>query len=380
MAAYTEPDVRFLEEVMTSSGGDLKKCYQCATCTTVCDLSDEATPFPRRQMAQAQWGMAESLAADRTLWLCHNCGSCTRQCPRGARPGDVMAALRQQAIRSLAVPRFMGAIVGTPRLLPLLFLVPALIFAAIALWAPKGAPTPRIEFANLFPILILEVVFWCVSALVLAAFAAQTIRFRKALAAAGETRILRGLVPAVIEILRNERLKDCEADRAWRAGHLAMVWGFCGLAVTGTLVGMGTMLGWLHTPLEPAHRLKILANLCSVFAVAGMFLLLWSRWRNPEKRRSSTYFDWFFLGVLCGVVFTGVLSQLLRLAQLAPAMFVVYFIHLVLIFALFLCAPYSKFAHSLYRVMAVASTEPWSPKRHPYRAEIDEEGEIPVYN
>ena len=58
---------------------------------------------------------------------------------------------------------------------------------------------------------------------------------------------------------------------------------------------------------------------------------------------------------LVGVVFTGILSQGLRLVSAQGAMYPVYFIHLVLIFILFLYAPYTKFAHLVYRTVAMAA-------------------------
>ena len=86
-------------------------------------------------------------------------------------------------------------------------------------------------------------------------------------------------------------------------------------------------------------------------------MLLADRIRDREKFRHSTYFDWFFLLTLAGVALTGVLSELLRLGQVAQAMYGVYFVHLVLIFSLMLYAPYSKFAHLLYRTVAMAATK-----------------------
>ena len=63
-----------------------------------------------------------------------------------------------------------------------------------------------------------------------------------------------------------------------------------------------------------------------------------------------------------GVALTGILSEIMRLAQFGLWMYSIYFVHLVLIFALFLYAPYSKFAHLAYRTVALAGAEPWSPK------------------
>jgi quinone-modifying oxidoreductase subunit QmoC len=58
---------------------------------------------------------------------------------------------------------------------------------------------------------------------------------------------------------------------------------------------------------------------------------------------------------MAGVIFTGALIQFLRLAQSVPWMYVFYFVHLVLIFALFVSAPYTKFAHVAYRTVAMAA-------------------------
>jgi quinone-modifying oxidoreductase subunit QmoC len=90
--------------------------------------------------------------------------------------------------------------------------------------------------------------------------------------------------------------------------------------------------------------------------LVGLAFLFVDRVGNSRNRAASTYFDWFFLLTLGGVVATGVLSEALRLSQ-ASAMFPVYFVHLVLILALFLYAPYSKFAHLVYRTVAIAAVK-----------------------
>ena len=116
-AIAVQPDHAFLRRVLASGGGDLKKCYQCATCSVACELSGEESPFPRKQMLAAQWGLKDRLVSDPAVWLCHNCGECTERCPRGARPSDVLGAVRREVIRQFAFPRFLGSLVASPKAL-----------------------------------------------------------------------------------------------------------------------------------------------------------------------------------------------------------------------------------------------------------------------
>jgi quinone-modifying oxidoreductase subunit QmoC len=356
-AMVIQPDTVFLREVMAAGGGDLKKCYQCATCSVVCELSPEESPFPRKQMIEAQWGLKAQLLGDPAIWLCHNCGECTKQCPRGAHPSEVLGALRNLAIQNFAFPKFMGRLVASRKGLPLLFLLPTLIFLAIARWAPKGQPTAHLEFANVFPIPVLEPLFFTVSGLVLLAFGVsiyRCIQATKALDAGG--KITQGLVLALKQIVTHERFWSCDM-RNWSLGHLLTMWGFIGLGIVGTVTGIGTMIGVLRTPLAFTSALKIFANLSAVVILCGGVVLLVERARDPLKRAASNYFDWYFLLTLVGVALTGILAEAMRLAQIASFMYPVYFVHLVLIFTLFLYAPYSKFAHLAYRTVAVAETE-----------------------
>jgi quinone-modifying oxidoreductase subunit QmoC len=356
-----QPDRKFLRDVMHGGGADLKKCFQCATCTSVCSLSTESNPFPRKQMIEAQWGMTDQLLTDPAVWLCHNCGDCTTRCPRDARPGQVMGAIRSQVIKRFAFPRFMGDLVQNPKTLPLLFALPILVFYALA--APlHAAGAQGWEFALMFPQPRLEALFFTVGALVGFVFVVGVVRFVQALRASGANgAILPALVPVLGEIVTHRRFAKCDAekDRYW--GHLLVLYGFGGLALVGTVIGIGTMVGVMHTPLAFLNPLKVFANLCALVVFIGTMILIAGRLKDRETRTASTYFDWFFLLVLATTVMTGMLSESLRLMQNQAWMYPVYFVHLTLILALFLYAPYSKFAHFVYRTIALAAT--WDQNR-----------------
>ncbi|KJR43791.1 heterodisulfide reductase subunit E, partial [Candidatus Magnetoovum chiemensis] len=126
-----KPDLDFVRGLKDGGAENLKKCYQCATCSVVCQLSTDERPFPRKEMILAQWGIKDQLAKDPNVWLCHNCNDCSKYCPRDARPGDVLSVLRKTAIEENAFPSFMAKIAGEPRFLFVALAFPVVLFIII---------------------------------------------------------------------------------------------------------------------------------------------------------------------------------------------------------------------------------------------------------
>jgi len=355
-AAVIKPDTAFIREVISNGGDDLKKCYQCATCTAVCTLSGDSSNFPRQQILKAQWGMRDALVGDPAVWLCHDCGECTKRCPRGARPSRTMGAIRSAIIKQCSYPKFMGVLVSSPLGHSILFLLPAFILAFFAVVPPRTPAGSPYEFAQMFPQSRIEPLFFIVAGLSILAAIAGTLRLIRATRACGLTGpILAFLGPALIAIARHERFAKCDANQTRRWGHILVSYSFVGLGAVGTIIGIGTMIGAVSTPLPLLSPLKIFANICAGILLAGVVLLFIHR-LGADTRLATTYFDWFLLSLLGGVAATGIASEVLRLGQSAPWMYAVYFVHLTLIFALFLYAPYSKFAHLVYRTVAIAAT------------------------
>ena len=146
-----EPDSNFIKEVMSQGGESLKKCYQCATCYVACTISPDNKPFPRKEMIAAQWGLKDRLVANHDIWLCHQCGDCSTLCPRDAKPGDVIGAIRSYAIKEYATPKFMSDLVNDPKKLPVLFLIPTVIFVVLGLLTGLLDFTPCLLYTSPSP-------------------------------------------------------------------------------------------------------------------------------------------------------------------------------------------------------------------------------------
>jgi quinone-modifying oxidoreductase subunit QmoC len=381
--ALLRPDRQFVEAVVASGGGDLKKCFQCATCSVVCELAEGRRPFPRKEMIWAQWGLKDRLVADPDIWLCYQCDDCSKHCPRGARPGDVLAAVRQQAIRHYAVPRALARWVNQIRTLPLLLAAPVLLLALALAARPGlerafglGAPE-RGFYAAFFPHWLLIGFFSLFTALALLACAISLTRLWRAMAAADAEAgagpptvgLVRSLVRAAGEIFGHGRFGKCtrRAPRRWT--HLLAFYGFVALLVVTVWAVLdlyvfplfGVPSGY---PFGELHPMKILANVGAVLLVAGGVKALWERRGAPAEAGSSTAFDWIFVWGLVAVGVTGLLTEGLRLvaepsaqAALSDIAYGVYFVHLTLVFALLVYLPYSKFAHVLYRTAAILYAE-----------------------
>ncbi len=356
------------KKLIQRGGASAYRCYQCATCSSVCELAPDNAPFPRRQMQLAQWGLGEQLVADPALWLCHQCNDCSTRCPRDAKPGDVMQVLRGLAVEQLATPSFMGKLVGNVRSTwPLLIGIPIVFWIAL-LGAVHGLTIPEapLVYHDFVPHYLIYAVYLSTTAGVLFAMISGGMRFWKLLTAATPVRKEAGpplkLIGQVLyDIMAHKRFQTCGTARPRRWGHFSLFWGFVGAAgVSGIIVvlmyGFGTEL-----PLPQAHWVKVLGNVAAVLLVVGGLMLLANRFNDSSSTGAAHAFDSFLLGVVLLVVFSGVFTELGRLffdPQLACG---IYIIHLGSVLCLFATAPYSKLAHLLYRTLAMVHERMTTP-------------------
>lgn len=367
-AIAVKPDLEFKNSILALGAHDLTACYQCGTCSVVCPISTDADPFPRKDMIWVQWGLKDRLLADPAIWLCHQCGLCSTYCPRDAKPSNVMASLRDYSITHYAFPQFLGRAVSQAKYLPLLFAFPALIFLAVLAWLGNltSLPTGQIVYSKFMPMIYIEIIFVLgVGAAVINAIGGGR-RYWKAMnrrsgAPANESS-RKSVITTLVEVFKHRRFSECERDRVGtlethkshqHKTHLAVFYGFLGLFVTTTLVFIGIYAFGYLTPWPLWHPVKILGNVSGVAVVVACCTFIYRRLVDKELAGKSTYSDWLLLGVLTLTALTGFLSELLRLADIPPLAYWIYFAHLVFIFSLLVYTPYSKFAHLIYRLTAM---------------------------
>lgn len=362
-----QPDLDFIKSVKSSGGDTLKKCYQCATCSVVCNLSPESTPFPRKEMLWASWGLKDRLLSDPDVWLCHQCNDCTAHCPRGARPGDVLAAVRNYLFQNYSYPAFMGKALADPKaLLWLLFLPAILLFVFIMTihnWSFSFFQDPEVLYHEFFPHNYLEPLFMAGNALVFAFAAIGLIKFWNGLkSAAGNSGP--GFIAAVIKtgltILFHRKFYDCSAAKSRASGHLLLFSGFVGAMITTALVIVFTIFfPLIHSPINLPNPIKVLGVLSGLAMIFGWFILYVRAFSSKTDKavEKRSYADSLFLNMIFFVALTGMLTFIFRLIGNPVIAYTTYYIHLVVVFFLLWYAPYYKFAHMFYRTLALIWAE-----------------------
>lgn len=371
------PDVEFVASLKEAGAETMKRCYQCATCSVVCELSTDERPFPRKEMLMAQWGLKDELVRDPNIWLCHNCNDCTKYCPRGAKPGDVLGVLRQNVIMENAYPKFMGKLGSDPNFMVFAFGLPILLFLVILgatgyLHIPDGP----VIFDNFFPVKLIDPIFITVALIAVGTFAVSIKRFWNMInvepyKVMANARFLPSLIETLKEIMLHKKFNKCGANSDRTLAHRLVFFGFIGLFIT-TNVAVFNMyvLGW-DTPyrIDDPNILKLFGseavvglyyaafklfgNISAIALIVGGVLMLTNRKKDRGFVSNSSSFDWIFAIVILLLAVTGFVAQLLRFLDVPALAYPVYFLHLVFVFYIIAYLPYSKLAHIVYRTVAI---------------------------
>jgi quinone-modifying oxidoreductase subunit QmoC len=365
-----EPDVNFVKEIVRLGGDDVKKCFQCATCSVVCPISPDKKPFPRKEMIAAQWGLKDKLVSNLDIWLCHQCGDCSTKCPRGAKPGDVLGAVRSYAISEYAVPKWLAKAVNDPEKLPILLLIPVVIFLVLGYitglmnFSPGGE---EISHANFFSTWLVDMIFVPLTVWVIAIFAMGLNRFIKDMHESavreGKTdkervefgAFIQALIRILPTILKHNKFSECEENKDRATAHLMVFYAFIGLFIVTNIFFVVLYVFQIHGPYSQLNPVKWLANVSGIALVIGSILMIKNRITRTDQ--STSYKDWYLLGLVLGLGLTGMLTEMTRLAGTAGLSYFMYFVHLVFVFNLFAFLPFSKLAHLVYRTVAMTYAE-----------------------
>jgi quinone-modifying oxidoreductase subunit QmoC len=381
-----QPDLGFIAQLRGLGGETLKKCYQCAPCSVACHIAQEDSPFPRKEMIAASWGLKDKLIGNGDIWLCHQCGDCTDLCPRGAAPGDVLSAVRSAAIIEYATPKALAKAVNDPSKLPFLIGIPAIWFAILAYitmahgdvmtkifnvfgvgWSHAHEGAHVIAHSNFFSTWFVDLTMVPTATFAALVFLLALKRFvgdiHKNAVAEGKTdktsidykELFQALIRVIPVVLKHDKFNECEANKDRATPHMMVLYAFIGLFIVTAVCGIMLYLGGYPGPYPQLNPIKWLANIAGFSLVIGSGLMIKNRLANKDQL--TAYKDWFILGVVFTLGLTGMLTEMARLAHLEYISYFIYYLHLIAIFNLFAFLPFSKMAHLVYRLTAMAYAE-----------------------
>jgi heterodisulfide reductase subunit C len=351
-------------EIQRLGAEKLARCYNCGTCTAICPLSKERVEFPRTPIRHAILGLEDKLLSSPSLWLCYYCGECSDTCPRDADPGAFMMAARRYAIRKYSWGMLGSIFYGNPvssaaglLFTTLMALLGVLLLRGSAVFSP-------VNLQQFFSFEIIHNAGLFLGAFVgLSALANLTI-MAKQIGAGRRAEIsamkkpgawFSTLVATVVrESLAQIGYLKCTNRNRYFA-HMALFWGFLGMSVA-TMIDF--MLGIGNVPLIPIPPQRVLGLAGGIAFCCGAIYYVYKRVRRDEQHiRFSHFTDWAFVLLLFLSGISGLLLTTTLYTNSNLAGYTLYAFHLVVVFDLMVLAPFTKFAHAIYRPLAIWMNE-----------------------
>jgi hypothetical protein len=133
---------------------------------------------------------------------------------------------------------------------------------------------------------------------------------------------------------------------------MMIFWGFAGLLVS-------TLLRYLAVPtngnvVPPTDPVRLLGTLSGLILCYGTLAMIGGRLRKSEASTENTLFtDWVFLILLFFAGLSGFVLEALSYGSTASFTGYALGAHLIVVFEVLIMAPFTKFAHVLYRPLAI---------------------------
>jgi nitrate reductase gamma subunit/ferredoxin len=373
----TRVDPNLLREIKEYGAVGVEKCFNCGNCTAVCSLVSNDDQFPRRIIRMAQLGMRDQLLGSKELWLCYNCGECSETCPQQAEPANFMAAARCYAVTNYD-PTGLGRLFCKVPLVGGLIVVLLVLFFGMFMYIHSGTmatgslklfgfiPYALIHTAGLIAMILIGVIsLITVFNMVSRIARANHISAKNFLNGSRMNWVQAFWEAVIVQSLGQKRYReDCDTPEnrgVWYLSkwfvHAAAMWGFLGLLLTTALDYLLDIVGLKATgAIVPIwYPTRLLGTLSGLLFIYGVCILLIKRWRAPDKAHSySRPSDWIFLTLLW---FSGVTGFIIEIGLYLPGApqwaYWMFLFHVAVSMVLLLLLPFTKFAHAIYRIVAL---------------------------
>jgi len=370
----TRVDRNLYPELQRFGATDISACFNCGVCSAICPLSVNGASFPRQMSRYAQLGMRDKLLASPELWSCYGCSECTDSCPTKADPASFMAAARRYAVASYDRTH-LAYLLATSSLFAGVFVVALVsLLAAFMYSVHRPVDGSTLAFFQFIPsdfvhsLGVVAMAVMGVAALIgLFEMVRRVLRGPKQGAAQATVRRVAGAAVYAVgtESLAQTRFReDCDdavETRPWYSRrwfiHFATMWGFLGL-LGATMLDYGLELLGLKatgTPVPIWYPVRLLGTLAGAALIYGTTVMIVRRLRKSDRSSlHSTTSDWTFLSMLWIAGVTGFLLELGLYLPSAPSWgYPMFLVHVGVAMALVLLVPFGKFAHVLYRPVAL---------------------------
>jgi len=373
----TRVNPQLMRELKEYGALGVEKCINCGNCTAVCSLSSTDDRFPRYMIRLAQLGMQDELLGSKELWLCYNCGQCSETCPQQAEPANFMAVARCYSVTHYAPLKIAYLFCRKPLIGGFIAAFLVLFFGAFMY---TGRETMTTESLKLFHFIPYELIHTAglVALILLGMISLVTIFNMITWIARANSLSAKDFVKGsrmhwlqafwhavIVESLAQKRYRqDCESSenaKVWYLSkwfvHAATMWGFLGLLLATALNYFLDIVGLKETGtwVPIWYPTRLIGTLSGLLFMYGVSVLLYKRWKRVDKAHSySRPSDWTFLTLLWLSGVTGFIIEIALYLPGAPEWgYWMFLFHVAVSMVLLLLLPFTKFAHSIFRMVAL---------------------------